>query len=141
MLHSPLQPMWDFTILPLGGPVSSLAHRPVSGSDNICKLKLTARRYCPLWPIMYRREPQGFKTRLLGKGFHTLIKRCFFLLSNQCGDLTILPRGPSILAGTDTICNSLSPPLVDIVCFSPLRSTVNLMVLKRIYYGEVSTPL
>jgi len=36
MFRSPLQPIWDLTIYPLGGPASSLAHCPVSGSDTIC---------------------------------------------------------------------------------------------------------
>ena len=36
MLYSPLQSMWYLTIHPLGGPMSLLAHRPVSNSDIIC---------------------------------------------------------------------------------------------------------
>ena len=36
ILRFSLQPMWDLTIHPLGGLVSSLAHSPMSGSDTIC---------------------------------------------------------------------------------------------------------
>ena len=37
------------------------------------------------------------------------------------------------------ICNSPSPHLTNMVRFGPLRTTVRLTVLKRIYYEEVST--
>ena len=37
MFYSPLQSMWDLTTHPPWGPASSLAHRPVSDSDTICK--------------------------------------------------------------------------------------------------------
>ena len=40
--------------------------------------KSTASRYCPLWPIAYHRQPHSFKTRLLGRGFHTLIRNVSF---------------------------------------------------------------
>ena len=56
-------------------------------------------------------------------------------------DLTIhLPWGSSVLAGTppdiwlpNTICNSPSPPLADIVRFGPLRIVVNFTVTKLVY--------
>ena len=69
--------------------------------------KSTASRYCPLRPITYRRQLHSFKTRLLGRGFCTLVR-----------NLTIHPpwRPASSLihrpvSGSDTICNSPSPPL------------------------------
>ena len=50
--------------------------------------------------------------------FHSLLRPMWVI---------IYPLGASVLAGTlsgvysDTICNSLSPPLIDIVRFGPLR--------------------
>ena len=53
---------------PLRGSASSLAYCPVSGSDTICNNP-------PLADIVLFGLPlKVFKTRLLGRGFHTLIK-------------------------------------------------------------------
>jgi len=61
--------------------------------------------------------PQGFKTCLLWKEFS--------------------PTSTSVLhrpvTGFYTICNSPSLPLVNIVCFDPLRIVVSLTVLKHVY--------
>ena len=58
---------------PLRGTTSRLAHRPMSSSDTICNgPDPPTSRYCPLWAFPFG-LPQGFKTRLLGEGFHTLI--------------------------------------------------------------------
>ena len=84
---SPPQSMWDITIYPPSGPsvltgtsphvypiwgtARRLAHRPVSGSNAICNdphPQLTNS----LWALFWA-SPQGFRTRLLGEGFHTLI--------------------------------------------------------------------
>ena len=35
-------------------------------------------QYCQLWLVMYRRQFNDFKTRLLGKSFHTLIRNASF---------------------------------------------------------------
>ena len=77
---------------PLGGPTSSLVHRPVSGSDTICNSpNPPLEDICPLCPVTYHRQPHGFKTHLLGRCFHTLIKNVSF---------NPTPVGPSVLAGT-----------------------------------------
>ena len=63
-------------------------------------------------------------------------------------DLTIHPfEGPvsslahHSMSSSDTICNSSSPLLVDIICFSLLLIVSSLTVLKCVYLGEDSTPL
>ena len=116
--------MWDLTIHPSWGPASLLAHYPVSASDTICNspspLLSNIIRFGP-----YHFQSHGFKMRLLGRGFHTLIKNVSFP-SQPMWDLTIHPSwGPaSLLAhypvfASDTICNSPSPLLSNIVRFGP----------------------
>ena len=59
---------------PPSGPASSLAHSPVSSSDIIWNSSNPLlNRYCSLWAL-FQASSQGFKTRLLGRDFHTLIK-------------------------------------------------------------------
>ena len=77
-----------------------------------------------------------FKTRLLGRGFHTLMGMLLFSLQSMW-NLTIHPLGvPTYslvhrsVSISYTICNSLSPPLIDIVCFGSLRVVISLTVLK-----------
>ena len=41
-------------------------------------LKLTASRYCPLWGFPFGLPLKVFKTRLLERSFHTVIKRISF---------------------------------------------------------------
>ena len=128
--------MWDLTIHPPWGPASLLARRSVSGSN----------KYCPLWPVMYRHQPYGFKTCLLGRGFHTLIRKASFPSPTDVGSHKPPPWGPApslahhSVSGSDTICNNPCPPLTDIVRFGPLCIVVSLTILKRICQGEVSTP-
>ena len=45
------------------------------------------------------------------------------------------------VSGSDTICNSPNPPLVNIVRFCPLRIVINLTGLKCVYSGIVCSPL
>ena len=93
------------------------------------------------------RWSHGSKTCLLRRGFHTLIRNVSFpsptyVRSNNSplGSLaSSLTQRP--LFGSDTICNSPSPPLIDMVSFDLLCIVVSLTVLKRVYYGEVSTLL
>ena len=81
MFRSPLQPMWDLTVHPFQDPTSSLAHRPVSGSDTIHNSPSP-----PLANIVLFGLPlKVFKTRLLGRGFHTLIKNASFPFSTEVG--------------------------------------------------------
>ena len=90
MFRSPPQSMWDITIRPLRGPASLLAHslmsmphwgstfsmthRLVSGSDSICN--------SPSLPladiVLFGLSLKNFKTHLLGRGFHALIKNVSF---------------------------------------------------------------
>ena len=59
-------PLWDSAF--------SLAHSTVSGSDTICNSTSP-----PLSDIVLFRLPLNvFKTRLLGRGFHTLTKNASF---------------------------------------------------------------
>ena len=62
--------------------------------------------------------------------------------SPRCGITQSTPLGASVLSGTPsniwlwyhTIYNSPNLPLIDIVCFGLLRTTINLMVLKRVEF-------
>ena len=62
--------------------------------------KLTANRYCPLWPVTYRHLPRGFKTRILERGFHTLIRNASFSSPTNVGPNNPPPRGFRVLTGT-----------------------------------------
>lgn len=85
---------------------------------------------------MYRRQPYGFKTCLLGRGFHIPIKNASFSSPTDVGSHNPPPWGPASLlahrsvSGSDAICNSLSSPLAGIIYFGPLRIAVSLTVLK-----------
>ena len=89
-IHSLFQSMWDPPIHPLRSPASLLAHclvstlllssasllvhRPMSGSDTICNSPSP-----PLADIdHFGLSLKVFKTLLLGRGFHTLIKNVSF---------------------------------------------------------------
>ena len=47
--------------------------------------KPTVSIHCPLWLVTYRHHPHGFKTRLLGRGFHTLIRNDSFTSPTDVG--------------------------------------------------------
>ena len=85
---------------------------------------------------MYRRQPYGFKTCLLGRGFHIPIKNASFSSPTDVGSHNPPPWGPTSLlahrsvSGSDAICNSLSSPLAWIIYFGPLCIAVSLTVLK-----------
>ena len=64
-------------------------------------------RYCFIWDFPFELSLKVFKTRLLGRGFHTLIKG---ILSppQPMWDLTIHPPlGSSVLAGTCSLLQSM----------------------------------
>ena len=68
-------------IHPLQSLVSSLAHRPVSGSDTICNNPSP-----PLANIVFfRLSLKAFKTCMLGRSFHTLIKNTSFPSQTDVG--------------------------------------------------------
>ena len=121
MFRSSLQPMWDLIIHPLWGP-----HRPVIGSNTICN--------SPSPPLAYRHQPEGVKTCLLERGFHTLIRNVLFLSLTNMGSHN--PPSPAFslahhpVIGYNTICNSPSPPLADIVHFGLLHIAISLKGIK-----------
>ena len=127
--------MWDLTIHPPWGPASSLVHHSGSGSNAICNSlnpSLTDIVYfCPLRIVV---SLTVFKTCLLERGFHTLIRNALFPSQIDVGSHNPSPLGASLLAGTPlsvyAICNSPNPPVTDIVCFGQLRIVVNLTVFK-----------
>ena len=145
IFRSPLQPMWDLTIHPLDGPMSSLTQRPISGFGTICN-----RPSLPLVNIVY------FSLLRIGVNFMVLKRVCqgefskplqeiFRSPLQPMWDLTIHPLdGPTSslthrpISGFDTICNCPSLPLANIVRFSLLRIGVNFMILKRVCQGEFS---
>ena len=85
MFRSPLQPMWDLTIHPSWGPTSSLAHRPISGSDTICNRQIPPLAYIVLFGFPLLDFPSKFP--------HPYYKECFVPLSNRCGISQSTPLG------------------------------------------------
>ena len=79
-----LRSMWDCPQIhppPHLGPVSLLAHRSVFGSDTIYNTPDP-----PLADIvLFGLSLLGFKTRLLGEGFHTLINGDLFSSPTNVG--------------------------------------------------------
>ena len=61
--------------------MSLLAHLSVSDSDTICNGSSPVLVDIVHFGLSLLGSPQDFKTRLLGKGFHTY-KECFVPLSN-----------------------------------------------------------
>ncbi|KAK1431414.1 hypothetical protein QVD17_07873 [Tagetes erecta] len=82
--------MGSYNPPPFGGPASSLAHRPTTGSDTICNIP--ARRTMILSALAAgtpsSAAPHGFKTRHGRGGYHTLIKQCLVLLPTDVGSYT-----------------------------------------------------
>ena len=84
--------------------------------------------YCPLWSPFWA-STQGFKTRMLERGFHTLIKNASVSSLTNVGSHNPPPSGSSVLrdpasslahhsvSDSDTVCNGPSPPLANIVLF------------------------
>ena len=71
---------------PLRGTTSSLAHHPVSGSDSICNGPSPPLVDIVLFRLSLSSFPlRFFKTRLLGRGFHTLIKGVSFSFQTDVG--------------------------------------------------------
>ena len=97
------------------GPEFSLAHHLVSDSDTIHNSSSPDNPFLAF--------SRGFKTHMLGRGFHTLVRYVSFPSPTDVGSHNPLPLGASVLAstpsvsGSNTICNSSSPPLADIVLF------------------------
>ena len=73
--HSPLLSMW---IHPFQGLASSLAHHSVPSSDAFCNIPIPPLANIVLFELPFRASHQSFKTRLLRRDFHTLIKNVLF---------------------------------------------------------------
>ena len=71
--------------IPLRGTTRRLAYRLVSGSDTICNDPDPPLTYIVLFGLSLSGFPQGFKTRLLGEGFHTLINGGLFSSPTNVG--------------------------------------------------------
>ena len=78
------------------------------------------------WLDTYRRQPHGFKTCLLGRDFHTLIKNVSFL-----SPTTHMGSHNSLQPSSEL--SSPNPLLTDIIRFYSLRIAITLKVLKRVY--------
>ena len=62
-----------------------LAHRSMSGFDIICNAPDPPLADIVLFGLSLSGFPQGFKTRLLGEGFHTLINGVLFSSPTNMG--------------------------------------------------------
>ena len=72
-----VHPLWD--------SASLLEHRSVSTLIPFVTAQSTASRYCPLWTFLFGLSLKIFKTRLLKRGFHTLIKNVSFSSPTDAG--------------------------------------------------------
>ena len=98
-IHPPLEPSvltgTSPRVYPLWGTTRRLAHRPVSGSDTICNGSIHPYQILSSLGFPFRASPQGFKARLLGEGFHTLINGDLFSSPTNVGhhtfDLNFIP--------------------------------------------------
>ena len=109
-----LQSMWDphrgptsllahcLMSTPLRRIASSLAHRPVTGSNTICNGPSPSLADIVLFELSLK----VFKTCLLGRGFHTLIKSVSFSSPTNVGSHNPPPplQGP-----TSSLAHVLSP--------------------------------
>ena len=144
----------------LQGLVSVLTHRPVSGSDTICNgssppladiflfglslssfpsrlLNTFVRERIP-HPLCSPSQPMWDLTIHHFQGPASSLALVSFF--NQCGISQFTPlRGPTSLlahypvSSSDTICNSPSPPLADIVLFGLSPSGFSSRFLKHVY--------
>ena len=124
--------------------MSLLAHHSVFGSNTICNsLNPPLADIVCFSPLRIVVSLTVFKTRLLGRSFHTIIRNALFPSLIDVGShnpppfeglASSLAHCP--LFGSDTICNSSNPPLADIVCFGPLRIVVSLSVFKTCLLGR-----
>ena len=71
-------------VKPPRGQAFSLAHGPVPSYDTICN-NLSTLLHIVLFELSLLTFPQGSKTCLLGRVFHTLIKNILFLSPTNRG--------------------------------------------------------
>ena len=132
--------MWDLIIHLLLRPASSLAHRSVSSTNTICNSPTSQLVDIVLLGLSLLGFPSRFKNASTRERFPHPYKECFVSLSNRCGISQSTPlRGPTSslahrsVSSSNTICNSLSPPLADIVLFGLSVSGFPSKFLKRVY--------
>ena len=65
---------------------------------------------CSLWAFPFGFPLKVFKMHLLGRGFHTLIKNVSFSSPTNMGSHIPPPSGPSILADTHSLLQSMWTP-------------------------------
>ena len=70
----------------------------------------TVSRYCPLWIFPFGLPLKVFKTRLLGRGFHTLVKNASFSSPTDVGSHNPPRSGPSVLVGTRSLLQLMWDP-------------------------------
>ena len=88
MFCFPLQLIWDLTIHPLRGSASLLAHHLVFGS-NTHHLVLANITHAFPFELPFN----VFKIRMLGRGFHTLVKNVLFPSPTNVGSHNPSPFG------------------------------------------------
>ena len=98
-----------------------------------------------LWTFLFGFSLKVFKTRLLGRGYHTLVRNVLFNSLINVRSHRPLPWDPTsslaycLVFGCDTSCNNLSPLLADIVIFELFVSGFSSSFLKHICQREVFT--
>ena len=80
----------------------------------------------PFWPVRIAVNLTIFKTRLLGIGFHTLIRNAPFPSRIDMRSYNPPLLEANVLPSFDTIYNNSNSPLADIVYFGPLHTIVSL---------------
>ena len=68
--------------------------------------KPTSSRYCPLWAFPFGLTLKVFKTCLLGRGFHTLIKNASFFSPTEVGS-----HNPPLFGAQRSRCHSFLSPI------------------------------
>ena len=117
--------------------MSSLTHCSMSGFDTICNSLRQPLADIVLFGLSLPGFPLRFWNASAKKRFpHPYNKECFVPLSNRCeishplrGLASLLTHRP--VSGSDTICNSLSPPLTNIVLFRLSLNIFKTRLLER----------
>ena len=95
-------------VYPLWGIARRLTHRPVTGSDIICNDPNPPLAHIVLFVIFFWASPQGFKTYLVGEGFHTLVKTGdLFSSPTNVGYHNPPPSEASVFAGSHSFHQSM----------------------------------
>jgi len=93
----------------LWGSASSLAYRPVSDSVTICNSPSPPLADIVLLGFPFRAFLKAFKTRLLGRGFHTHVKNVLFFSPTDVRSHTVTIIEMDYLSVYCLVVNSLFP--------------------------------